>query len=101
MESPLSFKDYETILVKLPASPSGTAAELWVLPETLSVAETAHTCKVRIVDFVTAGSINGNSGGGKILKLRDGAAAVSTIRRTRPFDGHHDVPGAKNDRASA
>lgn len=100
----LSFKDYETILVKLPASPAGTAAELRVLPgDFVGATETAHTCKVRIkFDFVTAGSINGNSGGGyQILKLRDGSAAAvsSTICHELGHSmGITIVPGAKNDR---
>lgn len=97
----ITFKDYETILVTLPTSP-GTAADKVLPGDFVGPAETDTQCKVRIkFDCVTAGSINGNSGGGyQILKLRDGSAAAvsSTICHELGHSmGMTIVPGSRND----
>jgi len=99
----LSLKDYETIRVQLPKSPDGTAALQKILPgDFVGAAETDTTCKIQIkFDVSTAGSINGNSGGGEqivVLKeATDGALSSTICHELGHAMGMTDVPGLKND----
>lgn len=99
----LSFKDYRTILVKLPKSPLGTAAHLCTLPgDFVGAAETDATCKVQVkFDLSSAAEINGNSGGGEQIMVL-GTATAGAISATICHELGHAmgmtiVPGLEND----
>ncbi len=100
----LAFKDYLTIVVKLPKSPPGTAAHLRTLPgDFVGAAETHTTCKVQVkFDLSSAGEINGNSGGGEqimVLRTATAGAISSTIcHELGHAMGMTIVPGLNNDK---
>jgi len=100
----LSFKDYETIRVRLPQSPVGTAEYKKTLPgDFVGDPESDTKCKVKIkFDCVTAYEINGNSGGGEQIMVLRAAATADAIAETVCHELGHSmgmaiVPGLEND----